>query len=97
MVVYAVAPCKSLFLKGSRHLFHLSRDAAGRAMCVWKIAKEQVTSTQKVLKFAQSSFGRATTSIVLQHKLCTDALHPRLKKDVIPSWKISSAIWRVGA
>ena len=34
MAVCAVVSCKSLFLKGSRRLFHLSHDPAVRVMCV---------------------------------------------------------------
>ena len=96
MVVCAIVPCKSLFLKDFRRLFSPFSVIPLFALCVWKIAREQIISNRKMLGFAQSIIGRTTTSLSLQHKLCPHVvLHPRTKKDAVPSCKISSVLWRV--
>ena len=63
MVICAVAPCKSLFRKGSTpSSFAFPRDPAVRAMCV-KVCKRADNFDPEMLGFAQSIFGMTTTSV----------------------------------
>ena len=47
MVVYTIVPCKSLLLKHFRRLFSPFPVIPLFALCVWKIAREQIISTGK--------------------------------------------------
>ena len=96
MVVCAVAPCKSLFRKGSPpSFFSFPRDPTVRARWVaaCKRADKFNPDQARVCSehFQEEDYDE---SYLLQRKLCPDtALLPRLKTDAIPSLKIPSAIW----
>ena len=96
MVVCAVAPCKSLFRKGSLPSFFVfPRDPTVRARWVAACKRADNFNPEKARicseHFREEDYDE---SYLLQRKLCPDSvLRPLLKKDAIPTLKIPSALW----